>query len=310
MLTDKAWRSEAILRLFLSVVICGFLGALAIAAVKAGRFGLGDQRVAFILLVSGATLFAVGALVVLRRPWELERFTRSFALLLACIYISLTLGAFALGITAKLPGSDDPFQMAIRVMSLQGAALVLVQRFLRDHGTGWWRGFGLGRSVGLASLYGFLVACTFLPIGWLMQTGAFKVLTLLNYSPAMQPAVEALKRTETWLDRSMLGVVAIVLAPLAEETFFRGIIYPAIKQAGHPKLALWITSLAFAAVHFHAPSFLPLLLLALLLTWVYEHTQNLLAPIVAHACFNAFNFISGIYGDQLNSALRQLFHQP
>jgi len=151
-LTDKAWRSEAILRLFLSVVVCGFLGALAIAAVKAGRFGLGDKWLTFILLAGGATLFAAGALVVLRRPWELERFTRSFAALLVCIYGSLTLGAFAFGITAKFLDGNDGLLMAIRALSFQGATLVLIQRFLRDHQTTWERGFGLTYHRGIAAL--------------------------------------------------------------------------------------------------------------------------------------------------------------
>ena len=310
MLTNKAWRSEAILRLFLSVVVCGFLGALIIAAVKAVRFDLGDKRVAFMLLTSGAAIFATGALVVLRRPWELERFTRSFALLLVCIYVSLTLGAFAFGLTAKFTSGNDALFMAIRVLSFQGATLVLVQRFLRDHETNWSQGFGLGRKPGTAILYGFLLACTFLPLGWLAHSGSFHVLTYFQYTPEVQPAVQALKDTVTWYDRVLLGVMAILLAPVAEELIFRGIFYPAIKQAGHPHLALWITSLAFAGVHAHAPSFLPLLLLALLLTWVYEHTQNLLAPILAHACFNAFNFLSGIYGEQLNTAFQQFFRRP
>jgi len=309
-LTDKAWRSEAILRLFLSVVVCGFLGTLAIAAVKAVRFDLADKGVAFVLLASGAAIFAVGALVVLRRPWELERFTRSFALLLVCIYVSLTLGAFAFGITAKFGTVNDAVSMAIRGLSFQGAALVLVQRFLRDHETNWFRGFGLTHNAGLASLYGFLVACTFLPLGWLAQEGAFKLLTHLSFTPEIQPAVRALKETVTWYDRAILGVVAIVLAPLAEEVVFRGILYTAIKRAGHQQLAIWITSFGFAAIHGHLPSFVPLLLLALLLIWVYEHTQNLLAPIVAHACFNAFNFAYGIYGEQLSNALQQILHRP
>ena len=34
----------------------------------------------------------------------------------------------------------------------------------------------------------------------------------------------------------------------------------------------------------------PLLLLALVLTWLYEQTGNLLAPILAHATFNALQF--------------------
>ena len=36
--------------------------------------------------------------------------------------------------------------------------------------------------------------------------------------------------------------------------------------------------------------FLPLFVLALALTWLYEKTDNLLAPITAHALFNAVNF--------------------
>lgn len=306
-LTDKAWRSEAILRLFLSVVVCGFLGALAVAAVKAMRFDLAEKRLPFILLASGSAVFALGALVVLRRPWELARFTRSFAILLVCIYVSLTLGAFAFGITARLAGGNDVLLMAIRVLSFQGATLVLIQRFLRDHETNWNEGFGFGRAAGLAALYGFLVACTFLPIGWLVQMGSFKVLTLMHHTPGIQPAVQALKDNEVWYDRAMLAVVAILLAPLAEEMLFRGILYPAIKQAGYPKLAIWITSIAFAAIHGHAPSFLSLLLLALLLTWVYEHTQNLVAPIIAHACFNALNFLKGVFEEQLNALSQQFF---
>lgn len=309
MLTDKPWRSEAILRLFLSVVVFGFLGALAIAAVKAARFDLAEKRVPFILLASGATGFAVGALVVLRRPWELARFTRSFALLLICIYVSLTLGAFAFAITAKFNAGSDALMMGIRVISFQGATLFLMHRFLRDHGTDWTAGFGLTRKPGMATVYGFLIACTFLPIGWLGQMGSFKVLTWLHQNPDVQPAVQALKENAEWLDRTVLAIVAIVMAPLAEETLFRGILYPAIKQAGYPRLALWITSVAFAAVHGHAPSFLSLLVLALLLIWLYEYTQNLLAPIVAHACFNAFNFLSGIYAEQFTNAFHQLFNR-
>jgi membrane protease YdiL (CAAX protease family) len=307
--TDKSWRSEAILRLFLSVVVCGFLGALAVAAIKAMRFDLGSKQLAFTLLASGATIFASAALVILRKPWELDRFTRSFAGLLVCIYGSLTLGSFAFAITAKFTGGNDVLMMAIRGFSFQGATLLLAHRFLKDHGSTWSDGFGLRNKPVMAATYGLLVACTFLPIGWMLHLGAFSVLKWLNFAPEIQPAVQALKDTVLLKDQVALGIVAILLAPLAEEVLFRGILYPAIKQSGHPRLALWITSLAFAAIHGHAPSFVPLLLLALLLTWAYEHTQSLVAPIVAHACFNAFNFLSGIYGEQLGESFRRLFNQ-
>ena len=81
----------------------------------------------------------------------------------------------------------------------------------------------------------------------------------------------------------------MVLVPPAEESFFRGILYPWIKRAGFPRLALWGTALAFAATHSNLMSFIPLAAFALALTLLYERTGNLLAPIAAHAFFNAAN---------------------
>src|SRR5206468_705414 len=106
----------------------------------------------------------------------------------------------------------------------------------------------------------------------------------------IQPAVLALKHTVTWLDRVAVGIVAMGLAPVAEELLFRGILYPAVKQAGFPRLALWGTSLLFAAIHVNLMTFVPLLLFALLLAQLYERTGNLLAPLAAHVMFNALNF--------------------
>ena len=80
------------------------------------------------------------------------------------------------------------------------------------------------------------------------------------------------------------------MAPVAEESLFRGIIYPWIKQTGFPQLALWGSSLLFAAAHLNAVTFLPLLVLALVLAVLYEKTNNLLSCITAHAVFNGLNF--------------------
>jgi len=48
-------------------------------------------------------------------------------------------------------------------------------------------------------------------------------------------------------------------------------------------------------IHLNAPTFVPLFALALALTWLYERTDNLLAPITAHALFNAANYMAVSY---------------
>ena len=86
-------------------------------------------------------------------------------------------------------------------------------------------------------------------------------------------------------------VMAVAVAPVAEEILFRGILYPAIKQIGHPRAAAIGTALLFALFHVNLLTFASLTAVALVLIALYEFTDNLLAPITAHAVFNASNLI-------------------
>ena len=49
-------------------------------------------------------------------------------------------------------------------------------------------------------------------------------------------------------DRIALGIVTIILAPVAEEMLFRGIAYTWLKQRGFRLLAVLVTSILFAAM--------------------------------------------------------------
>ena len=102
-------------------------------------------------------------------------------------------------------------------------------------------------------------------------------------------AVQLIDTAKSWWARSYFAVFAVVLAPVTEEFIFRGLLYPFIKQFGWPRLAFGGVSVLFALIHFDVATFLPLLLLALVLVWLYEKTDNLLAPITVHALFNASN---------------------
>ena len=54
----------------------------------------------------------------------------------------------------------------------------------------------------------------------------------------------------------------------------------------------------------NAPTFVPLFVLALALTWLYEKTDNLLAPITAHSLFNAANLVVLHFQEPLNRWLQ------
>ena len=98
-----------------------------------------------------------------------------------------------------------------------------------------------------ALLLGVLVALIFLPLGWGLQQASALVMTHLPYfklEPEEQLPVHVLRVSMSWAGRITLGAAAILLAPVAEEILFRGILYPAVKQAGFPRLALWGTRVA------------------------------------------------------------------
>lgn len=283
------------MRLCLTLFICQFLGAMILAAAR--FFSRAPDANPWLVgaLVAGSALCCGVGLFIIRKPWEFEQFSRKFLLLILFVYLGLTLGAFVQHFAGKSEDQNLALRVSLGALCFQGALLAMLPRFLREHGETWRCAFGLASRPGRAMLYGALVACAFLPLGELLQRGSLEIISRLGLHPEAQAAVVALKNSSEWLDRAALAVVAVVLAPIAEELLFRGILYPAIKRGGFPRLALWGTSFLFALIHMNLITFVPLLLFALVLTLLYERTGNLLAPLTAHALFNILNFVKFLW---------------
>jgi len=236
-----------------------------------------------------------GTLLLVGRPWPPEAFARRLVGLMACAYVGLFLGLWVQQLSGITAEGVTIWRVVVASLSFQGAGLVLIARFLREHQIGWGQAFGFSDQRGKAMLLGALVAMIFLPIGWGLQQACAFVMTHLPHiqmEPEEQLPVRVLRVSLSWPGRITLGAAAILLAPVAEEILFRGILYPAVKQVGYPRIALWGAALLFAAVHANLVTFVPLTVLALVLTALYERTNNLLAPIIAHALFNALNFVT------------------
>lgn len=276
-------------RLLTSVFLCIYGGSVLGSAIHYLRF---HSFHAWFAALAAAALVLLGAtLVLVNRPWRLETFMRRLVLTAVCFYAGFFLGAWA----QKLAGPQQPsvIQMAIGGLSFQGAVLVLVSRMLRRHQVSWAEAFGWNERRWRAVLIGVIAACFFLPVGWGLQWGSAEILQRLpwgNVQPEEQQTVQTLRLAGSVGQGIVLGIVTIVLAPFAEEFLFRGILYVWIKQAGYPRLALWATSLVFAAMHQNLVTFIPLALLAIILVQLYERTGNLLASIAGHSLFNALNF--------------------
>jgi membrane protease YdiL (CAAX protease family) len=190
----------------------------------------------------------------------------------------------------KTPG--DAGNVVLATLCFHGAVIVAGLVFLKFHEITGREALGVedmawGKQLGLAA--GALLLA--LPVMFGLKYSSEILLQALHWPLADQRAVEAIVNAKSVALRAYLFFFAIVIAPVAEEFFFRGLVFSAAQKAGWPKTG-WIgSSLLFAAIHGSAPVFLPLFVFALVLVWLYQKTQGLLAPIAAHAAFNAVNVV-------------------
>jgi membrane protease YdiL (CAAX protease family) len=217
---------------------------------------------------------------------------------LGCI-AGLSLAAALLGHLTGRPagGEPRPIDLAIGTSAMQAAVIIMVHLFLREHGVGWSDFLGLrGPRPGKAVLLALGVGVVVLPLTLALNAASAWVMdTMLHVTPEAQTTIKVMKVSPGLAQRFYFGTMSIVIAPLVEETIFRGILYPSVKQLGYPKAALFGTALLFAVIHGNLMTFVPLTFLAVVLALLYEATDNLLAPILTHSFFNAANFLLLIY---------------
>ena len=183
---------------------------------------------------------------------------------------------------------------------LQNGLLALaVAVCLRLSGRGWRTLAGAAGSDRLdraraAAASGLRGGVMLLAPAWLLAGVGAGLLQWIAWPVEPQAALQ-------WLASGQLGplrvlvllLASLVLAPLAEEVVFRGILLPVLSRHGtRPWRALLLTSLLFAALHLHAGSLLPLLAVGGACGLGFLATGHLLTPIVMHALFNAVSLLA------------------
>jgi membrane protease YdiL (CAAX protease family) len=237
------------------------------------------------------------------KPWRPESVMQLCVAQICC----LCLGAATVWVLHKLGIHgflrDESFgSIVVGTLCFQGAGWLLILFFLRQHGVGWREAFGFrGPKIRHPILLtiGFIIMFA---VVLLLQWTSVSTLEKLGLSPESQSAVKLVTDAKSLWTIIYLGVFAIVIAPVAEEFIFRGMLFPFVKQLGFPRLAWFGVSFLFAVIHLNLPTLMPLFVLALALTWLYDRTDNLLVPIVAHALFNAANFAMLLWQNHLPPA--------
>ena len=247
------------------------------------------------------------------KPWRAEVVLQFCGALLFCWCLGITsvvlLHAFGV---AGFRQEDSLGVLVLSTMSVQGAAWILAFVFLKLHNVGWREALGLHRPKwGKYILFAIGVMLLAFPV--VMLVGQISAMTLdkLGWPVGNQRVVEMVMNAKNRWTFGYLAFFAVVLAPAAEEFIFRGILFPFMKQLGRPKLAWLGVSLLFALIHVDAARFVPLFVLGLVLTWIYQKTDCLLASITAHSLFNTINLVLLHFNASINDYLEKHLHlQP
>jgi len=108
--------------------------------------------------------------------------------------------------------------------------------------------------------------------------------------PPVHAVLEALRSTAwgRW-GAVQLSIAAVLVAPITEELFFRGLLLQALcRYLNHAWLAIVLSGAAFGFIHKEQPQdVLPLITMGVILGYVRVRYRSLPACILIHALFNA-----------------------
>ncbi len=121
------------------------------------------------------------------------------------------------------------------------------------------------------------------------------ILTSHGIEIPKHPSIENMK-TFSFNGKLLVAFSASVLAPLAEELFYRGLLQTMLRKWVSAWAAILITSAIFVAAHVGLHNTWPsLLFLSVVLGYSYERTGRLTSPILIHSLFNATSVVNLLF---------------
>jgi len=145
----------------------------------------------------------------------------------------------------------------------------------------------LPSSIGLGFIGGSLAFWLAVASGLMSQA---MLGGLLDIEKWLQGFFDVNVKDVTGIDMLIAGIIIVVAAPICEEIFFRGYLYPAMRG----RLGIWgavfLNGFLFSAVHFSVFGLVGRTLAGAIFCLLYEYNDNLWSPITAHAINNFVAF--------------------
>lgn len=111
----------------------------------------------------------------------------------------------------------------------------------------------------------------------------------LNYlQPELEPQMfeQVLRSIASKKDFIILLIIGAILAPFAEELFYRGMIYPVLRKKLGVIPGMIVAGIIFGVVHWDLWRAIPLSIGGIILSYIYEKTDSIFVTTIAHGLWN------------------------
>lgn len=213
-------------------------------------------------------------------PWTL------YDIAWATVVFGLIFGAFAVTfavvrfLEVSFAPEGSPYVSGVLLMILEAALIIPVWLFaIRKYNIGWgtlgFRSFNVLAGCGL--VVALLMVSFTVNVIWAGILSLFDLGIQQEILPAFGGGTVGL---------GIAWVAAGIVAPLVEESFFRGFLLPALLQ----KFSFWtaaaINALVFALIHFQPAAVVPFFTLGVFFCLLYRVTNSIWPSVLMHATMN------------------------
>jgi uncharacterized protein len=164
----------------------------------------------------------------------------------------------------------------------QGLFFFIIVMLIRKRG--WtWKDFGW-KSLKGKKYWGSVLS--FYLLTWIINLWYGIYLVQKGFSPPETDVYNQLLGNATILTFTLNLVLAGILAPIMEETLFRGIIFGSLRTYFGKWTAAAISAVIFSALHFQAYGFFPRFVLGMVLAHLYSKHKSLYPSVAMHSLNN------------------------
>jgi membrane protease YdiL (CAAX protease family) len=272
------------------------LGALGAATlVASGQLAIDGSILGPIALV-GALIFVIGLVYTAVRQIRIKRFLPPERYRGPNVLVLLAL-VLVVASVANVPFGEDATALVLGdgELTLIGATIILVSTQTALLLISWLFVYrpralaGLPSFPGREPLKAAALGVAWGVAAWVVSTVLIGIVAVVLQQLGMEPEPQAAERAIEMLNPVLVVLAIVVFAPIAEEVFFRGVVFNAWLREGGRRFAFIGSALLFAVIHVSLLSLIPIFALGLMLAWIYDRTGTLVAPIAMHATVNGIS---------------------